>query len=152
MSPSGPSVCVCVCLFVSLRLRGVEKRGRTEPTTKLICQIPVTLETFSQLRPSTHTMRTAPLFVSFVCFLFASSSTLSLSSGPWSFLACLFDLQRNIYALHKVKGTVSEKTRGGREYVHVDLAKKQTKGRDYQNLFFLTYHFFMQENKMTPFA
>lgn len=65
-------LCACACLFVSLKLRGVEKRGRAEPATKLIRQIPVTLETFSQLRPSTHTIQTAPLFVSFVCFLFAS--------------------------------------------------------------------------------
>lgn len=93
---------VCVCLFVSLRLRGVERRGHSEPVTKLIRQIPVT---FSQLRSSAHTMWTALLFLSFVCFLFASFPPPSLASGPCTFLACLFNFQWIIYAL-QVKGDI----------------------------------------------
>lgn len=37
----------CVCLFVSLRLRAVERRGHTEPPTEPIHQTPVTSETRS---------------------------------------------------------------------------------------------------------
>lgn len=68
---------VFVCLLVSLKLREVERRGHSEPVTKLIRQIPVTRVTFSQLRFSAHTMWTALLFLSFVCFLLASFPALA---------------------------------------------------------------------------
>lgn len=62
---------VRTCLFVSLRLRGVERRGHTEPATKPIHQTAVTSERRSQLRTAAHALWTLQLFL-FAAFLFAS--------------------------------------------------------------------------------
>lgn len=56
------------CLFVALRLRGVERRGHTESLTKLIRQIPVTSKTFAPLRSSARALWTAAA-ISVICLL-----------------------------------------------------------------------------------
>lgn len=104
---------MCVCLFVALRLRGVERRGHTEPVTKLIRQIPATSETFSQLRSSARAVWTAPPSLSFVCCLFASypphhtPTSLSLASGPCTFFWLVYSTCCEIFmpCKNKVKGT-----------------------------------------------
>lgn len=130
-------VCARVCLSVSLRLRGVERRGHTEPVTKLIRQIPVTWVTFSQLRSGAHTMWTGAA-VSVICLfsicILSPTPPPSLSFSGFRpmhfFLACLFNFWWNIYALPKVKGTASlSKQEEKWEHVHTEQAKSKREDR-----------------------
>lgn len=69
------------CLFVALRLRGVERRGHSESLTKLIRQIPVTSETFAPLRSSARALWTAAISVICllpICIPLTTSTSLSL--------------------------------------------------------------------------
>lgn len=61
---------VCACLFVSLRLRGVERRGHTGPPAEPIHQTPVASET--PLRSAARALWTLQPFL-FAAFLFAPS-------------------------------------------------------------------------------
>lgn len=120
---------LCMCLFESLRLRGVERRGHTEPVTKLIRQIPVTWVTFSQLRSSAHTMWTSLLFLSFVCFLFASFPPLS-GFRPMDFFWLLYSTCSEIFMLCiKLKGQSLSKQEVKWEHIHMDQAR--SKQRDF---------------------